>query len=122
MSSRRASGAELIPQVHAEAAIPSMVEQELHVLMEQIEEPTLHHSDRPEIEWRILAFVAQAAGPTVDGIASMMGVPPEAAAVHVQNLKDAGRLWGQPGIGGEIGWHVTLEGQRFVTERGAEPA
>ena len=37
--------------------IPLTVEQELHSVIERIEDRILHHCDRPEIEMKILRFL-----------------------------------------------------------------
>lgn len=84
-----------------------------------MEERILHHSDRPEIELRILTFLTHALGPSTEGIAREMGISSEAAAVHLQELSEADRIWSQPGPGGESSWHLSQAGRHFLAERNA---
>ena len=116
---RRGKQSPIIPRVEVEASLTSQTDETLHQVMEQMEERILHHSDRPEVELKILAFLANAYGPTTEGIAREMKIPVEAAAIHLKQLHDAARIWGQPTTGGEMSWHLSQEGQRFSEDRGS---
>jgi predicted ArsR family transcriptional regulator len=78
----------------------------------------VHASDRPEIEAHVLMFLDHASGPTTGGIAAEMGISPEAAIVHLEALEEANRIWSQPSHGAEVTWHIALEGQHFIEQRG----
>jgi DNA-binding MarR family transcriptional regulator len=95
-----------------------LAEHEMHHLFEELEVGLTHASDRPEIEARILKFLDHASGPTTAGIAAEMGISPKAAAVHLEALEEANRIWSQPSHGAEITWHISLEGQHFIEQRG----
>jgi DNA-binding MarR family transcriptional regulator len=96
----------------------NLAENEMHHLVENLQEGLVHASDRPEIEARILFFLDHASGPTTAGIAAEMGISPEAAAVHLEALEVANRIWSQPSHGAEVTWHIALEGQHFMARRG----
>jgi len=89
-------------------------EHKFEAAVEEVGHNILHHSDRPVIETRILAFLAQAVGPTTDGIAREMGIPSHAAVVHLQALGEANRIWGQVVHGFGVEWHISLEGRHFL--------
>jgi len=93
-------------------------EQELHSVAEQIAERISHHSDRPEIELRILKFLTHAFGPSTEGIATEMGISPEAIVVHLEALHEANRIWGQVLHGEQKSWHISQEGRHFLAQRG----
>jgi hypothetical protein len=79
----------------------------------KLEENILTHCDRPGIELRILNWLAQSHGPTTEGVAAKLGLGVHAAEFHLACLAKAGRVWKQPGVAGQDGWHVTSEGHRF---------
>jgi hypothetical protein len=91
---------------------------EMQLLVEDLQEGLVHASDRPEVEARILKFLDHASGPTTAGIAAEMGISPRAAAVHLEALEEANRVWSQPSHGAEFAWHIALEGQHFMEQRG----
>ncbi len=74
-------------------------------------------SERPEIEGRILAFLNRSNGPTTAGVAAEMRISPEAAKVHLAELRNANRVWSQPSHGSAVTWHISLEGQHYLGER-----
>ena len=86
--------------------------------MAQIEDRIFNHCDRPEIEVRILNFIAHAHGPDTRGVAAAMGISPAAAKVHLRELRAAGRIWGQRIRADEMSWHVSQEGKRFLAGKG----
>ena len=95
-----------------------LAERELASLFSGMEERILHHCDRPDGEVRILAFIAQAQGPTTDGIAKEIGISLAAAEFHLRELRRANRVWGQPVKGNTTSWYVSQEGRRFLAQRG----
>jgi len=95
-----------------------LAEREMHHMVEELQEGLVHASDRPEIEAHILTFLAHANGPTTTGVATEMRISPEAAAVHLEALQDANRIWSQPSHGAEVTWHIALEGLHFIAQRG----
>jgi hypothetical protein len=96
----------------------NLAEHEMHLLVEDLQAGLVRASDRPEIEARILMFLDHASGPTTAGIAAEMGIGPRAAAVHLEALEDANRIWSQPSHGAEVTWHISLDGQHFIEQRG----
>lgn len=86
----------------------------MHRIVEELEERIFHHSDRPEIEMRILHFLAHALSPTTAGIANEMRIGAEAATVHLHALWRAKRIWAQPATGNEMAWNISEEGRRFL--------
>ena len=74
----------------------------------------MHASDRPEIEGMILAFLNHSNGPTTAGVAAEMRISPEAAAVHLEELESANRVWSQPSHGSAVTWHISLEGHHYL--------
>lgn len=96
----------------------NLAEHEMHHVVEQLEAGLVHASDRPEIEVRILRFLDRANGPTTAGIAAEMRIRPEAAAIHLAELENADRAWRQPSHGADDAWHISLEGQHFLEQRG----
>ncbi len=94
-----------------------LAEREFRTVLDAIEDRILHHSDRPEVELRILGFLAGARGPTVDGIARELNVSRSAAEAHLRSLENAGRVWAQRVRGGARAWHLTLEGKHFWLQR-----
>lgn len=95
----------------------NLAEKEIDAGIGRIESHTLHHCDRPEVEVRVLAFLAHAIGPTTEGIARELGISAEAAAVHLHALHEARRIWSQPSQAGEMSWHISQEGRNFLAER-----
>ena len=95
-----------------------LAEHEMHLLVEELQEGLVHAFDRPEIEGRILKFLDVGSGPTTAGIAAEMGISPRAAAVHMEALEEANRIWSQPSHGADVAWHIALEGQHFIEQRG----
>ena len=103
------------PITSVEGPPPSALdEHKFEAAIEEIGRNILHHCDRPEIETRILAFLAHAVGPTTDGIAREMGIPSHAAALHLQALSGMNRVWGQVVHGADMEWHISLEGRHFL--------
>jgi hypothetical protein len=98
----------------------NLAEEEFRVPLAEIEERSVHHCDRPEIEVRILDFISRAHGPNINGIAAEMGISVAAAEVHVRELQRVRRIWGQPMHGGEMAWHIAQEGTHFLAERGRQ--
>jgi len=92
-------------------------EQTLHQVVERMEDRLLHHCDRPEIEMKILAFLAHALGPTTDGIAREMDIGPDAALTHLTALHETKRIWGQVEPTGGNSWPITHEGRHYLAER-----
>jgi hypothetical protein len=87
-------------------------------LVERLQDGLVHASDRPEIEGRILAFLNRSNGPTTAGVAAEMRISPKAAAVHLSELQNANRVWSQPSHGSAVTWHISLEGQHYLGQRG----
>ena len=86
-----------------------------------MEDRILHHSDRPEIELRILSFLTHALGPSTEGVAREMGISSDAAAVHLQALVEADRVWSQSGPGARTpGTYPKRAGTSWPSERPRE--
>ncbi len=82
----------------------------------------LHYVDRPEEEELILRFLAQALDPTAPGIATQTGLSPEQTDAALASLTGPpGLIWSQTVSGAEPGWHLSTEGQRYLSERGLMP-
>ena len=94
----------------------NLAEQVFRGVFEEIGERIVRHCERPDIELRILAFLTRALGPSTEGIASEMGISPEAAAVHLELLHGGNRIWGQPVRGHQMAWHISQDGRRFLEE------
>jgi hypothetical protein len=109
---------ETVEAERPQSARLNLAENEMHHLVEDLQVGLVHASDRPDIEAHILMFLDHANGPTTAGIASEMGISPEAASVHLAELEDANRIWSQPSHGAEVTWHIALEGQHFIAQRG----
>jgi hypothetical protein len=86
-------------------------------LVDCLREGLVRASERPEIEGRILAFLNRSNGPTTAGVAAEMRISPEAAKVHLAELRNANRVWSQPSHGSAVTWHISLEGQHYLGER-----
>jgi hypothetical protein len=95
----------------------NLAEAEFRTVVEELEDRLVHHCERPEIEVRILDFIARAHGPSTEGIAAEMGISPAAAKVHVRQLRKANRIWGQPVRGGGMGWYASQPGRRFLEQK-----
>jgi predicted ArsR family transcriptional regulator len=95
----------------------NLAEAEFRTVVEELEDRLVHHCERPEIEVRILDFIARAHGPSTEGIAAEMGISPAAAKVHLRQLRKADRIWGQPIRGGGMGWYASQAGRHFLGEK-----
>jgi hypothetical protein len=106
------------PPASAWAPTLNLAEREFHIPMAKIEDRIFYHCDRPDIEVRILNFIARAHGPDTRGIAAAMGISEAAADVHLRELRAARRIWGQRIRADEMSWHVSQEGKRFLAGKG----
>ena len=91
--------------------------EDMDQLVDCLREGLVRATERPEIEGRILACLNRSNGPTTAGVAAEMRISPEAAKVHLAELRNANRVWSQPSHGSAVTWHISLEGQHYLGER-----
>jgi hypothetical protein len=116
--------------VHRAVSIPAAMpevpdlhetERMIHLRTEAFQRGVLSCSDRCEAEERVLRILAHALDPTVTGLANLLGQKPEEAGVLLGKLAEAGLVWQQVTGTGAPGWHLSSEGQHYLTERGLFP-
>jgi hypothetical protein len=103
-----------VPELHA-------TDHMIHLRAEALQRGVLHDADRSEMEERVLRFLAHALDPTALGVARLLGQKPEDAGVLLGALAEAGLVWQQATGEAAAGWHLSLEGQRYLTQRGISP-
>ncbi len=102
------------PELHA-------TDRMIHLRAEAFQRGVLHCSDRSEVEVRVLRFLAHALDPTAVGVANLLEQKPEEAGILLGALAEAGLIWQQATGAAPAGWHLSLEGQRYLTDRGLSP-
>jgi len=106
-------------QLKTDAHLPlklGLSERAFASVVEEMGNRLVYLSDRPEIEGRILSFLAHAMGPTTAGVARAMGIGVKAAESHLRTLIAANRIWGQAVHGHDVEWHIALEGRHYLNE------